>query len=225
MTIDKSGKERARAVTVEVAAGFEVTVYERADADAVIAAAIEDPGVDPYAAVLWPAAVAVARELVGRVGPGDRVVELGAGTGLCALTAARLGAASLAADHDAAALDRIARAAELQGVAVEVLRFDVCGPAPLPPGDVVVLADLLYEAELARAAARRVVEAVERGARVVVGDPGRVGRPEFVRALARRGLDVDFRNVEVRLPGERFASTVGVAWMRRDQADPGRGTA
>lgn len=207
--------ERAtiREVAVEVADGLEVVIHERADVDDVLAAAAEGEEVDPYSAILWPTALAAARELVGRVRPGDRVVDAGAGTGLCALTAARLGATSLALDHDVGALERIRSAAAAQGLEVAAARFDLFGPEPLPAANVVVFADLFYETTLAQAVARRVAEAVGQGAHVLVGDPGRVGRPEFERELARLGLAADFRDVEVRLPGERRASVVGVAWI------------
>lgn len=202
-----------REVTVEVASGLELLVHEHADVDEVLAAAAGGAAVDPYAAILWPTALAVARELVGRVGAGVRVVDAGAGTGLCALTAARLGATSLALDHDVGALERIRGAAAAQGLEVATARFELFGPDPLPAADVVVFADVLYEVALARAVAGRVAEAVNRGARVVVGDPGRVGRPEFERELSRLGVNASFRDVEVRLPGERRASVVGVAWI------------
>ena len=42
---------------------------------------------DPYCAVLWPSALAVARHVCGDV-RGKRVLELGTGTGLCSLAAA-----------------------------------------------------------------------------------------------------------------------------------------
>ena len=38
-------------------------------------------------------------------------------------------------------------------------------------------------------------------------------RPEFERELSRLGVNASFRDVEVRLPGERRASVVGVAWI------------
>lgn len=209
-------REAIRAVRVEVADGVEVVVHERADAEAVLAAAVEGAAVDPYAAILWPTAVAVARELVGRVGPGERVVDVGAGTGLCALTAARMGAEAVALDHDVGALELIREAAAAQGVAVTTSPFDLLGPEPLPAADVVVFADLLYEPELARATARRAWEAVRGGARVAVGDPGRFARAEFVRESSRLGLAVEFRDVSVRLPGERLPSVVGVAWMAEE---------
>ena len=61
---------------------------------------------DPYGVVLWPAAQAVARELValtdGSGEPllrsGSVLLELGAGTGLCSIAAASVGATALATD-------------------------------------------------------------------------------------------------------------------------------
>lgn len=64
-------------------------------------------------------------------------------------------------------------------------------PEPLPPADVVVAADVMYLAKTGEAAARRVVEAYERGSRVIVGDsPDRPGRPAFLATLAELVPDV-----------------------------------
>lgn len=211
-----------RWVAIEVVPGLEVSVLEPADPEEALAAAIADPEVDAYASIVWPASLAVARELVGRIVPGVRVTDLGAGTGLVALAAARLGATVTALDHDAAALSRVVRAARVQGVCVETRRFDVEGPEPLPAADLVVVADLLYEVPLARAVGRRVVEAVAGGARVLVGDPDRTGRAGFERVLAGHGLGAEFRDVTIRLPGESFDARVGVAWISALGADPHR---
>jgi predicted nicotinamide N-methyase len=203
--------EQLKAVEVDVAPGVRVLVYERADEDRLLEAAIEDPSIDPYAGVLWPTSLAVARVVAGCAAPGERVLDLGAGTGLAALTAASVGARALALDHDAAALRLIALAAERQGLAVDVHHFDLHAADPLPPADLVVLADLLYDPALARSAARRVAEAVGRGSRVLVGDPGRLGRAEFLRTLAGYALYPTFEEVTVCLPGEERTVGVGVA--------------
>jgi len=197
---------------VEVAPGLTVTVFQAGDPEHVLDDAVS-AGSDPYAAIVWPAALAVARELPGRVRAGERVLDLGAGTGLCALTAARLGARACALDHEPSALRAIACAAALQALAVETSHFDLFGPEPLPPGDLAVLADVLYEPALARAAAARTAEMLLRGGRVVVGDPARIGRAAFVEALAAGGIPVHFEERSVRVPGESSDSRVGVAWL------------
>lgn len=203
---------RVRRTSVRIAPdGPVVTVFEVADADAWLGAAARDPDLDPYAGILWPAAVAVATELAGDVAPGERVLDLGAGTGLCALAAARLGARAIALDHDPFALELVRHAARLQALDVETRRFDLAGAEPLPPADLVLLADLLYEPALARAAARRIAEVVRRGSRVLIGDPGRFSRDVFLSALADNDLHPVFTDVHVHLPGGERGGIVGVA--------------
>ncbi len=209
-------------VDVPVAPGLTVTVLRARDPEHVLEAALS-VGSDPYAAIVWPAAVVVAGELPGRVRVGERVLDLGAGTGLCALTAARLGARAHALDHDPAALAAVARAAALQGVRVHTSRFDLAGPEPLPPGELAILGDVLYEPGLARAAAARALEVLRRGGRIVVGDPARVGRGPFLEELAAAGFTAEFRERTVRVPGEAAESRVGVAWIRPGRAQR-RGT-
>ncbi len=194
------------------ARALRIWVWETADAEQVLTAAIAGGG-DPYAAILWPAAVAVARELPGRVQAGQRVLDLGTGTGLCALAAAALGAHVLALDHDAGALRLLEHAARQQGLEVETAPFDLAGDAALPPGELGILADVLYEPALARAAARRVAELVGRGGRAVIGDPQRVGREIFLETLAAAGLAARFEPRSGPGPAGADSVSVGVAWV------------
>lgn len=68
---------------------------------------------------------------------------------------------------------------------MDITDFDT----PLPPADIVVAADIMYEPITGRAMAQRALEALKRGSRVLVGDsPGRAGRPAFLKALAELGI-------------------------------------
>ena len=200
---------RVRRVDLDVA-GTRLFVLEAADADEVLEETVRDDG-DPYAAVLWPSAMAAAARLADIAAPGDHVLDLGAGTGLVAFTAARLGCRAVALDHDPFARAVITEAARLQKIDVEVADFDVASDIPMPQADLLVIADLLYEPELARAAARRVREALDRGTRAVVGDPARYARAEFLQELEACDVDAAFDDVLVRVPGEAQPARVGVA--------------
>lgn len=210
MNLDILAGRRVRRVDVELAPGLTIAAIEATDADAVIDDALEG-STDPYAAVLWPSAIAAAARLATLVTPGQTVLDIGAGTGLAALTAARVGARAIALDHDRFAREVLRHAMSLQQLEVDIRAFDVRGDTPLPAADIVVIADLLYEPELARAAAHRTLEALAAGATVIVGDPARYGRSEFERILETAGIRVTFGDVVVRVPGESRTARVGLA--------------
>lgn len=211
------GGRSAKLATVEIRPGLDVKVLEAADPEEMLLLSIQTPA-DPYAGVLWPAAIAAARAMADELRPGETALELGAGTGLCSLTAARLGHRAIALDYDRFALGLIRKAAELQEVDVDVRRFDLYDKASLPAAEVVVIADLLYEQSLSEVAAHRAIEAVRRGSRVLIGDPGRFGRPVFEYVLEQEGMKVDFRTTYARLPKDEFDTLVGVARMEAVQS-------
>ena len=152
-----------------------------------------DESANPFGAKLWPASLAVADYLAGLpedVLPAMSVLEIGCGNGLCSLTVAARGAASVvASDLSEDALTLTREAAQQQGLAVQTLRFDLADRAtPLPPAQLVIAADVLcarlrFEPKRARAAqlagaacraddaglattvAHRVAEAAARGSR------------------------------------------------------------
>ena len=147
----------------------------------------EDNGDYDYGARLWGCSIGMARWLSADAEinlSGVRVLELGAGTGLVSLALAAAGAVVTATDISDKALRLIEMAAHEQTLPVSATRFDVCGTAPLPPADLVVASDVLYTPQLADALARRCVEALDAGAYVVIGDPGRQdARESFFEAL------------------------------------------
>lgn len=203
---------RVRCTPVHVLPDVVIEVLEAADADVVIDEAVAGDG-DAYAAILWPSAIAAASALTRLLTPECTVLDLGAGTGLVALTAAHLGARAIAADHDPFARAVIRSAAGRLGLDVDVVDFDVAGDAPLPGAAIVVMADLLYEPELARAAAHRVLEALDAGSRVLIGDPARYGRAELERILEAAGVAIRFEDALAQVPGEATASRVGIALL------------
>jgi len=176
---------------------------------------------NPFGTRAWPPSLVVAQVLMNyhsssvtmnvdenTISPflQDRpILELGCGTGMVSITAAKLGGNVLATDVSGLALEltrrgwdetRKKRAANKKDDAsTEILGslstelFDVTSNQPLPipryspvddatttpPSDnnkqpIMIATSVLYEAHLAEAMARRVVEAVELGAWVIVGD-------------------------------------------------------
>lgn len=189
-THDAPAGFRAREVD---APGGSLTLFESDDVDRDLDAAIASGGPTPYGRVLWPSAAACARVLVALAArtKARTVLELGCGTGLVSLVAARAGLDVLATDVDDGALVA-ARAAAARVSMTGTFRaapFDVRGVVPLPAADIVVAADVLYEEVLAAALARRCVQALATGAHVIVGDPGRVFRTRF-DVLVREGASL-----------------------------------
>jgi predicted nicotinamide N-methyase len=134
----------------------------------------------PFWAFAWIGGQAVARyvldhreEVAGR-----SVLDLATGSGLCGLAARLAGAADvLTADIDPFAEAAVALNAEANGLAVEVTVDDLLQRPP-PDVDVVLAGDVFYEREMAAAFGAWLGAAHDRGARVLVGDPGRHYLPQ-----------------------------------------------
>ncbi|GFH55815.1 hypothetical protein CTEN210_12291 [Chaetoceros tenuissimus] len=166
---------------------------------------------DIYGSVLWPAASAVSDHLQSIDLDNKIVLELGTGTGLCALSAALSGAKCvLATDYEEIPLDLLRYAIDhlydsdqkekLQTIETSLL--DICQhDVPLPKADIVIAADIMYEPKTGEATAVRTLEALKAGSRVIIGcSPGRPGRPYFLKKLKELlpGVDIEFEIVQGR---------------------------
>jgi predicted nicotinamide N-methyase len=142
----------------------------------------------PYWAYPWAGGLALARFVLDRPGSviGRRVLDLGAGSGLVAVAAAKAGAAAImAAEIDPNALAALRLNAALNDVALEPTDRDLTGGGP-PDVDVILVGDLFYAANLALRVTRFLDRCLDAGMEVLVGDVGRAHLPnERLRPLAR----------------------------------------
>lgn len=129
----------------------------------------------PYWAFAWAGGQALARYVLDNpdMVAEKSVIDLGAGSGLVAIAAAKSGASGvLAIDVDPLANAAIALNAAANSVVIQASSQNVF-EEPLPDADVLLVGDLFYERDLAQ----RVLELIEtadlRGTDVLVGDPRR----------------------------------------------------
>ena len=142
----------------------------------------------PFWSLAWIGGQALARYVLDRpeIVAGRRVLDFGAGGGICAIAAAQAGAASVAASE----IDRIGRAAialnaARNGVRVAVLDADLLG-RPLAGYDVVLAGDMWYERPLAEAVTPWLRRLAAEGLEVLVGDRRRAFFPRLgIVELAR----------------------------------------
>ncbi len=148
----------------------------------------------PFWAFAWAGGQALARYVLDNPAlvAGRTVLDLGAGSGLVAIAAARAGAARVIAND----VDPMAEAAIGVNVALNDLtpgsvaietrdRLDDPGPG----ADVVLVGDVFYERETADRLYRFLDRALDTGADVLIGDPGRSYLPkDRLAALALYGV-------------------------------------
>jgi predicted nicotinamide N-methyase len=138
-------------------------------------------GLDPpFWAFAWAGGQALARYLLDHpeAVEGRRAIDIGSGSGLVAIAAARAGAAAVTAyDIDPFAAAAITVNAAANGVAVDVACVDVLDGFPSPDPEVVLVADGFYQRDMAGRVMRFLDRACAREAVVLIGDPGRAYLP------------------------------------------------
>jgi predicted nicotinamide N-methyase len=169
----------------------------------------------PYHAVVWPAARGLAEVLMATPLAGRRVIELGCGRAVPSLVAARRGAHVLATDPHPEVGAVVARNATLNDLDVAFKAVDVRDPCVALHGgfDVVLVSDLLYDADLAAAVPGAVAKLLAPGGVALLSDPGRPALQGAVDAL--HGLGLRTETVIAGAPDEVF---VVRAWREGDDA-------
>jgi predicted nicotinamide N-methyase len=152
-------------VAADVVALWEAIEAERATA----------PSAPPFWAAAWPGGQALARYVLDApdVVAGRSVLDLGSGSGLVAVAAALAGAeAVVASEIDPFGVTAIGLNAQLNGVAPIEVVGDVLDDEP-PAVDVVLAGDVCYDRAMSERVLPYLAAARERGAEVLLGDPGR----------------------------------------------------
>jgi predicted nicotinamide N-methyase len=137
----------------------------------------DDP--PPYWAYHWAGGTALARHILARpeTVADLRVLDLGAGSGIVAIAAAKAGARTvLAADIDRNAIAAIGLNAAANDVAVSATSGDLTAGAP-PAVDLIAVGDLFYERELAGRVTAFLDLCLAAGVKILVGDPYRAYLP------------------------------------------------
>lgn len=157
---------------------------------------LDDPPL-PYWAYAWSGGLALAHHILERpdVVRGRRVLDVAAGSGLCAIMAMRQGAlAATAVDVDPLAGVAIGLNARANAVAVDVVTGDLGDLAP-SGWDVVLAGDVCYEEDMAGQLIDWLRRASRAGSTVLIGDPGRRYLPgglvEVAAYTVQASLDVE----------------------------------
>jgi predicted nicotinamide N-methyase len=156
----------------------------------------------PYWAFAWAGGQALARYVLDNplLVAGKRVLDIGAGSGLVGIAAAKAGAASvLAADIDSFSCAAIQLNADANQCAVAVSQDDLIGTACV--WDMILVGDLFYERPLAE---RLLAWLTLLGIPAMLGDPGRNYFPEErVERLATYSVQTtrDLEDREIRETG------------------------
>ena len=166
---------RANLPVLPVPGIAEIRLHKAVPSSRVRRLAADGGGPPPYWAHHWAGGLALARHALDHPGSvaGRRVLDLGAGSGLVAIAAAKAGAAQvIAVEPDRHALAALALNAALNDVRIEVRAADVAA-LDVPDVDTVLVGDLFYSDELAETVTTFLHRCLDRGIDALVGDPWR----------------------------------------------------
>ncbi len=145
----------------------------------------------PFWGHAWPGSAALARTVIDQPAllAGKRVLDFATGCGASAIAAVKAGAAEvLATDIDEHAVAATKRNAELNGCTFEVQARDVIDLDEA--WGVVLVGDVFYEAALSKRVFAWLEQLAQRGASVLIGDPGRSFLPkEQLECVATYAID------------------------------------
>jgi len=133
----------------------------------------------PYWAYVWAGGAVLARHILDhpQTVAGRRVLDLGAGSGLVGIAAAKAGAnAVIAAEIDRNGVAALTLNAAANGVVVAVIGADITKGSP-PAVDLVLAGDVFYGQEVADRVTPFLDRCLGAGIEVLVGDPGRAYLP------------------------------------------------
>ncbi|MBM3633717.1 MAG: hypothetical protein FJW99_00235 [Actinobacteria bacterium] len=177
----------------------------------------------PYWAEVWPSGRVLCGVLAGMDLTGRSVIELGAGIGTGAMVAAMRGAAALATDWYPAAVEFSRWNARNLGLAVDAEVVDwrdpPAGVLARAPFDLVVGADILYEARNGTALGVLIPALCGPASEVIIADPRRPDARAFVEGMQGAGW-IHARD-DLPVPG-RIDETGPVVHLHRFRPPPAK---
>lgn len=154
----------------------------------------------PFWAVLWPAAIGMARFLwQGPNLSGSRVLELGAGLGLAGIVAAAKGGRVCQTDFIPEALEFCKFNAALNKMVIDDRpladwrQFNLQGSF-----DLILGSDILYEPTLHPYLHKIFSNYLNPGGRIVLSDPGREDAKNFINQLVKEGFRVSCDKFDIK---------------------------
>jgi predicted nicotinamide N-methyase len=132
----------------------------------------------PYWAYQWAGGLALSQHILTyrEEVRGKRVLDLGAGSGLVGIIAAKLGAQASAAEIDLNGRAAIALNAAANGITLPLVDVDIEGDAPTHI-DLILGGDVFYLENVARRMLPFLQRCAAAGIEVLIGDPGRRDLP------------------------------------------------